>query len=44
MGPPNLKQKHGKSVGNMRRFMEVDNIGVNSQTCSSKLKTRSKGI
>lgn len=44
MGPPDLRIKHGKSVGNMRRFMEVDNIGVNTQTCSSKLKTRSKGL
>jgi len=44
MGPHNFREKHGKSVGNMRRFMEVDHDGINTQTCSSKLKTRTKGL
>ena len=30
MGPLNFREKHGKSVGNMRRFAEVDKIGITS--------------
>lgn len=42
--PINFREKHGKSVGNMRKFIEQDNIGINSQTFSSKLKSRDKGL
>lgn len=44
MGPLQIREKHGKSVGNMRKIMEIEPIGVISQTCSSKLKTRDKGF
>ena len=40
----NFRDKHGKSVGNMRKFIEIDQPGINSQTCSTKLKSRQKGL
>lgn len=39
-----IREKHGKSVGNMRKFIEIDKIGITSQTCASKLKSRTKGL
>ena len=42
--PINFREKHGKSVGNMRKFIEQEHIGINSQTCSTKLKSRDKGL
>lgn len=42
--PLKFREQHGKSVGNMRKFIESADVGINSQTCASKLKSRDKGL